>query len=436
MKPITEKSRQRRRLLLALPVLVLPFISALFWALGGGRGTSAQAMTADSPGLNLKLPDAHFDGRETWDKFNLYEMARQDSARSLAARQNDPYYELLPQKTGEPPSSGDENGLVSSFPSKSEPALADPNEARVHKKLDELYRELERGSNSHTKPSRMPEVENVKGNEDPFSSDVDRLEKMMAFMHENPEPDPEMQQIESVLDKILQIQHPQYNASSTESQTMQKTQSSLAVAPESPGLVVSLLEPHNPVLRSLLDTAFSASPFHLNTFWDIEDETYFEENRANAIEAVIHETQRLVDGAIVSLRLLQGVQVAGHRLPPGQLLYGTCSIEGERLSISIRSLRAGSSILPVALVVFDLDGIEGIHVPGAITRDAAKQASGNALQNVQMMSLDPTLSAQAAAVGVEAAKGLFGRKAQQISVTVKAGHRVLLRDKNDNRTSP
>lgn len=436
MKPITEKFRQRRRFLLVLPVLVLPFVSALFWALGGGRGTSAQAMNAESPGLNLKLPDAHFDGRETWDKFNLYEMARQDSARSLAARQNDPYYELLPQKTGEPTSTRDQNGLVSDFPSKSEPAPVDPNEARVHKKLDELYRELERGSNSRVKPSRTPEAEKAKAHEDPFSSDVDRLEKMMAFMHENPEPDPEMQQIESVLDKILQIQNPEYNANSTDSRTTQESQSSLAVSPESPGLVVSLLELHSPVLAPRVDTTFSASPYHINAFWEIEDETTFQENAANAIEAVIYETQRLVEGAIVSLRLLQGIQVAGYRLPPGQLLYGTCAIAGERLSISIKSLRAGSLILPVALVVYDLDGIEGIHVPGAITRDAAKQASGNALQNVQMMSLDPTLSAQAAAVGVEAAKGLFGRKAQLISVTVKAGHRILLRDKNDNHILP
>jgi conjugative transposon TraM protein len=145
---------------------------------------------------------------------------------------------------------------------------------------------------------------------------------------------------------------------------------------------------------------------------------------------VIHDTQELVDGATVKMRLVDAVTIQGRNISAGQFLFGTCAINGERLTIEINSVRDGNALLPVALSVFDLDGLEGIYIPGAITRDAAKQASGNALQNVQLMSLDPSIGAQAAAAGVEAAKGLLGKKAKLIKVTVKAGYQILLKDNN------
>ncbi|MBL7852676.1 MAG: conjugative transposon protein TraM, partial [Cyclobacteriaceae bacterium] len=111
-------------------------------------------------------------------------------------------------------------------------------------------------------------------------------------------------------------------------------------------------------------------------------------------------------------------------------IYGVCAINGERLTVEVSSIRTGNSLLPVSLEVYDLDGLPGIYIPGAITRDAAKQASDDALQNVQLMSLDPSIAAQAAAAGVEAAKGLFSKKAKLIKVTVKAGYQVFLVDTN------
>lgn len=74
--------------------------------------------------------------------------------------------------------------------------------------------------------------------------------------------------------------------------------------------------------------------------------------------------------------------------------------------------------------------MEGIYIPGAITRDAAKQASSQSVQDLQLYSMDNSLGAQAATAGIEAAKGLFSKKAKLIKVTVTAGYQVLLKDGN------
>ncbi len=51
---------QKRKFLLVLPLLVLPFITLLFWALGGGKLSDAQAQPQTAKeGLNIELPDAY-----------------------------------------------------------------------------------------------------------------------------------------------------------------------------------------------------------------------------------------------------------------------------------------------------------------------------------------------------------------------------------------
>lgn len=172
------------------------------------------------------------------------------------------------------------------------------------------------------------------------------------------------------------------------------------------------------------------SPATPNGFYGVEDDFQSQPELGNTIEATIHNTQELVAGATVKMRLLNEVVINGKMIPKDQFIYGTCGINGERLTIEINSIRSGNSLLPVSLSVYDLDGLEGIYIPGAIARDAAKQASDDALQNVQLMSLDPTIGQQAAGAGIEAAKGLFSKKAKLIKVIVKAGYQILLIDTN------
>jgi conjugative transposon TraM protein len=153
-----------------------------------------------------------------------------------------------------------------------------------------------------------------------------------------------------------------------------------------------------------------------------------EKQDENSFEAVIHDTQELVAGATVKMRLLNDIYINGNHIPRNQFVFGVCSINGERLTIEVGSIRTGNSLLPISLTVYDMDGLEGIYIPGAITRDAAKQASDDAMQNIQLMSLDPSIGAQAASAGIEATKGLLSKKAKLVKVTVKSGYRILLKD--------
>jgi len=438
MKPHSQKFLQQRRFYMVLPLLVTPFITMIFWALGGGQGIPVQAQEIKS-GLNTELPGAHFDKEdELWDKFALYEQAKRDSLKYEEARRNDPYYVVATLKGKSSPDTipKEESKLNTSLGSKNKYAL-DQNEAMINQKLEQLSRQLNQ-TDQTVKPVQKSSLkqDDVTASGNGMTEDVDRLEKMMQIMAGSDTNDPEMQQIESMLDKILDVQHPERVSEKIREQSAQHKQNVFPVEAAITGDNISLVEGATP--RAIMTNADSTSDsiytpqLISNGFYGLDDDVQSEDENSNAIQAVIHDTQTLVAGSTVKLRLLTDVYIDGQLVEKDQFVFGTCAISGERLTISVNSIRDEHSLLPVSLAVFDLDGMEGIYIPGAITRDAAKQASSQSIRDVQLYSMDNSLGVQAATAGIEAAKGLFSRKAKLIKVTVKAGYQVLLKDKNQS----
>ncbi len=58
----SPQMKRQRKFLLVLPCLALPFLTLLFWSLGGGKVNETTAQTKKM-GLNTELPDANF-GKE------------------------------------------------------------------------------------------------------------------------------------------------------------------------------------------------------------------------------------------------------------------------------------------------------------------------------------------------------------------------------------
>jgi conjugative transposon TraM protein len=155
----------------------------------------------------------------------------------------------------------------------------------------------------------------------------------------------------------------------------------------------------------------------------------------NAVEAVVRETKTLVSGSTVELRLSNDIYVRGALIPKGTSVFGVASIEGERLKMAINTIRYNNSMYPVNMDVYDIDGLAGISIPGAITRDVMKQSADNSIQQMEMQSLDPSIGAQAAVAGISTAKSLLSKKVRLVKVTVKAGYKVLLWSKNSENNN-
>ena len=441
MKPHSQKFLQQRRFYMVLPLLVFPFITMIFWALGGGQGTPVQAQEVKS-GLNLSLPGAHFNNEdELWDKFTLYEKAKRDSLRYEEARRNDPYYVVTTLK--EHPSTDTlyrtGNKLNTSLGIKDKYVQINEHEQQINLKLAEITQQINQpdprsGPTTISKPALKASA----GSQNTADSDeVDRLEKMMQLMASPDANDPEMQQIDQVLEKILDIQHPQRMKDKIREHSLEHKAQVFPVKIAEEEDNISLVE--NPLKnpRQLIQAdssefsqKVSVTITSRNSFYGLDDEPAQGEENSNAIEAVIHDTQTVVAGSTVKMRLLSDVFINGRLIEKDHFIYGICAVNGERLTITINTIRDEDSLLPVALQVYDLDGQEGIYIPGAVARDAAKKATSQSIQDMQMYSMDNSIGVQAATAGIEAAKGLFSKKAKLLKITIKPGYQLLLQHTN------
>ena len=426
-KTHSQKFLKKRKFMMVLPLLTLPFVTLAFWAMGGGKGNAQSNKPIAQAGLNLQLPEANLADESNQDKLSFYNKAQEDSLRLRQEMQNDPYYRNRLDTMDIP-----QNIAVKNLPSSSNKlnnspyhssGVTDPNEAMIYEKLDALNKAIQQPSQDKTLDQEDASVYQQENNSSDLSNDVDRLENMMQTMNEKGTDDPEMQQLGGMLDKILDIQHPERVKKRIMEKSVQKKTQVFSVSSDKKEVDVTLLGKQNKVSK---DT--SKAPKR-NRFYD-EGNSQNLSDESNAIAAVVHETKTVTTGSTVKLRLATDIFVNGHLIPKGNFVFGTASLESERLLINISGIRYGNNLLPVSLAVYDIDGLPGIHVPGSISRDVAKQSADQSLQSIELMSLDPSLKAQAATAGIQAAKGLLSKKIKLMKATVKAGYQVLLKDGN------
>lgn len=369
---------KQRKFLLVLPLLVLPFLCLAFWALGGGKTARAQA--SQQTGLNVNMPNAVLKDEKGFDKMSFYDEVQKDSAKLKDQQKNAALFF---------------KNVADTTPSLSNLGkYTDPNEAKVYAKLSELRAVMQQQQPAAAPPVLQPPGEVMAASN---NTNVDRLEKLVNGMQGAGSGDSDMERLNTMLDKIIAIQHPEKDTPRVKT----------ATAP------------------------MNAVTVRTNGLGFYSNDDAVDSMGGNTIRAVVPETQTLVSGATVKLQLLQDVYVKGIRVIANSFVYGIASLTGERLSVRVSSLRAGNRIVPVSLTAFDMDGLVGVHIPGSINRDAAKQSADEGINSIGLATLDPSIGAQAASAGIQAAKSLMSKKARLVRVTIPAGYQIFLQPTNE-----
>ena len=354
---------QQRKMLMTVPLLALPFLFFMFYSLGGGKGdTKNNTAGGKGMGFNPELPKPQSDRKkQVKNKLDFYQQAEQDSLKRRALLQQDPYHRPNPDSSASPSIRG--NTLLPE----------DPRADEMMKRLDQLRQSIQ------TPVPVNREIPRSYTEAPPIPRYRPPLQELPP---DTGETDPQLEKLNTMLDKIIRIQHPGQDPPAEPSPDHRNT------------------------------TASPSTP-------DVE--------AARSIPAVINQDQTLVTGATVALQLTEAVNLNGIPIPAHQMIYGIASLNNDRLQININSIRYGQAIYPVALQVYDMDGIPGIHIPGTLGREVAKQSADQGISSINLNSLDPSPGAQATNAGIQAAKTLLSRKVRLIRVSVRAGYQVLLR---------
>lgn len=334
-------SLPQRKFLLVMPVFALFFFCLAFTALKGGTAVNVKTDSAHS-GLNPELPKASFDHNKTLqDKMRSYQEAGEDSLKKQEWTKRDPYH-----------------------------AIADSALHQATPKTDQLLQKLNALQETLHQSNTVPAITQPRPAAPPMIHHADP-----------PDDDPQINKLNSMLDKVIRIQHPNDPMPATNQPTAAQKDD---------------IRPADPT--------------------------------ANVISATVPENQTLVTGTTMTLRLTTDILVNGQLIPKGQLVYGVATLDNDRLLVNVRSIRKDQNVYTTDWQVIDMDGIPGIRIPGLLSREVAKASADQGINGLTLTNIDPSIGAQAANAGVQAAKSFLSRKVRLVRVSVRAGYQVLLRE--------
>ena len=304
----------------------------LVWTTRTGK---APAGTGDSTLLNARLPDPRLP-KDSWlSKMDFYKQAEKDSSRFVGI-----------------------GGTV------------DSGEVKVFRSLAKLQ---ERAAPTvQTQPAPLPVAPGPQQRAAALLPPAVFTPPTLP-PHPVAPPDPELQQLDTLLDKVLAIQR-------ASPPGVNKT----PVADKSPDTIP-------------------------------------------AIPAVTETGCTLTSGATLAFRTSAEARWHGLLIPRNTLLYGTATLEGERLHVRIKSIRMGDLLCSVSLEAYDQDGIEGIYIPGAPAKDEAQAGADGLVNGLNTGGGYGTAAGQAAGAGIQTLKSLFSKKMREVRVTVRENYAVWLK---------
>jgi conjugative transposon TraM protein len=404
----TQEFLKKRQLMLFAPLPIVLCMTALFAVGGGGKGVAAATAAGNAPGasgLNLSLPSA--------GKTTLFENKMQAAAAPQDSNRHNNLAFAPPITTAAgAPAAGSQPAGVNYAVQPGQPgqkydANADPNVVAMQTRMQRLQEQT--STSAGAAPAAAPVASSA------------RTSSAVATAPAAPAHDTRMDASLKELDELKsQYQQRLLALNSPATSAAAPVATSAASATTSKKMTVITQVRPSVVSSMRAQTAPQTNGFH----------TVGESSTAsnvNSVPAVIHNDQVVEAGSTVKLRLLEDVQLEGHLIPRNSFLYGTCSMAGNRLTIAATSVQYQGNLLPVSLKAFDIDGNEGLNIPGSIDRDALKQGAAQGVSSADMLTMSPSLGAQAAGIAIQTGKALTGRKIKTVKIHLKANYQLLLK---------
>lgn len=144
------------------------------------------------------------------------------------------------------------------------------------------------------------------------------------------------------------------------------------------------------------------------------------EQESKMLRAMIDEEIKVVDGSRVRLRLLDDAEVNGITLKKGSYLYAIMSgFSKQRIQGKVESVMSGDELVKISLSVYDLDGLEGLYVPGSSFRETSKDVLGGAFQQSMQLSSGISTGEMLTNFAGQAIQNAYQKTSQAIAKAIK-----------------
>ena len=375
---------------------------------------SANEQSAAEQGLNKDVPQASPDELPT-SKLKAYELGRDEEAegrKSLLLGTLADYF----NRDGE---------------AKAEPQPGEEVPAAIGRSIDkygETTRELESFYD-------LPAVEDDESDDVKRELDALRAE-LGALKEEKAQANGEVDQLE-LLEKSYQMAAKYLPSGNATPNPSANSSDKSTVKPPASELPAAELSPEREAVVSSLDQPISDSAFIAEYGYKERNLSFRSVGKAtpsiarNTLSVVVDRTTTIRQGDFLRLRLAESARIEGMTLPPNTVLIAQSTIDGNRMKLHVTSVEHAGRILAVKLSAFDLDGQEGLAIPGSEEVSALKEVGAGVGGTIGTSftfasSAKDQLIAEAARGVMQGASQLLQKKLRTVKVTVKSGHRLFL----------
>ena len=369
---------------------------------------SADEQSAAEQGLNKDVPQASPDELPT-SKLKAYDLGRDEEAEGRKSQLLGTLADYF-NREGE---------------AKAEPEPSEEVPAAIGRSIDK-YEETARELESFYD---LPAVE-----DDDVKRELNALRaELGALKEEKVKANGEVDQLE-LLEKSYQMAAKYLPSGNTPTSPTPERSTAKVPASELPAAELS---PERETVVSSLDQPISDSAFIAEYGYKERNMGFCSVGKAtpsiarNTLSVVVDRTTTIRQGDFLRLRLAESARIEGMTLPPNTVLIAQSTIDGNRMKLHVTSVEHAGRILAVKLSAFDLDGQEGLAIPGSEEVSALKEVGAGVGGTIGTSftfasSAKDQLIAEAARGVMQGAGQLLQKKLRTIKVTVKSGHRLFL----------
>ena len=369
---------------------------------------SADGQSAAEQGLNKDVPQASPDELPT-SKLKAYELGRDEEAEGRKSQLLGTLADYF-NREGE---------------AKAEPEPSEEVPAAIGRSIDK-YEETARELESFYD---LPAVE-----DDDVKRELNALRtELGALKEEKAKANGEVDQLE-LLEKSYQMAAKYLPSGNTPTSPTPERSTTKPPASELPAAELS---PERETVVSSLDQPISDSAFIAEYGYKERNMGFRSVGKAtpsiarNTLSVVVDRTTTIRQGDFLRLRLAESARIEGMTLPPNTVLIAQSTIDGNRMKLHVTSVEHAGRILAVKLSAFDLDGQEGLAIPGSEEVSALKEVGAGVGGTIGTSftfasSAKDQLIAETARGVMQGASQLLQKKLRTVKVTVKSGHRLFL----------
>lgn len=137
-------------------------------------------------------------------------------------------------------------------------------------------------------------------------------------------------------------------------------------------------------------------------------------------------------GSRIALRILQDLYIGNRRLPRQSTLYAQVSgFTKERITLSVTSVLLEGKIVPVRLSVYDLDGLEGLYIPGSAFREMLLEMGSSSVQGTRLDAQGQEFYTSMLSSVLSSASRSASNLLRRNRVHLKSGTQIYLRDRSE-----